>query len=77
MMLVLLLLLLLLVGLVLQRSNCADVISTIAGTGTASYSGDGAAATSGTLNDPSGVAVDSSGNHLECVTALLFTQFDP
>ena len=37
-------------------------ISTVAGTGTASYSGDGAAATSAALNTPSGVAVDSSGN---------------
>jgi len=37
-------------------------ISTVAGTGTASYSGDGAAATSAALDTPSGVAVDSSGN---------------
>ena len=37
-------------------------ISTIAGTGTASFSGDKAAATSATLNTPSGVAFDSAGN---------------
>ncbi len=37
-------------------------ISTVAGTGTAGYSGDGAAATSAELDTPSGVAVDSSGN---------------
>ena len=42
------------------------IITTIAGTGTAgtgsfSYSGDGGAATSATLNYPYGVAVDSSG----------------
>ena len=60
----LVLLLLLLIGLILQRSNCEDIITTIAGTGTASYSGDGGAATSGTLKYPSGVAIDSSGNYL-------------
>ena len=37
-------------------------ISTVAGTGTAGYSGDSAAATSAKLNGPAGVAVDSSGN---------------
>jgi sugar lactone lactonase YvrE len=38
------------------------VISTIAGTGTAGYSGDGGAATSAKLNYPIGVALDISGN---------------
>ncbi len=37
-------------------------ISTFAGNGTASYSGDGAAATNATLNSPAGVAVDAIGN---------------
>ena len=37
------------------------VITTIAGTGTSSYSGDGGAATSATLSYPSRVALDSSG----------------
>ena len=37
------------------------IITTIAGTGTGSYSGDGGAATSATLNDPCGVALDASG----------------
>ena len=37
-------------------------ISTLAGTGTASFAGDGAAATSAGLNQPYGVAVDSAGN---------------
>ena len=37
------------------------IITTVAGTGTGSYSGDGSSATSATLNDPFGVAVDTSG----------------
>ena len=40
------------------------IISTIAGTGTADYSGDGGAATSATLHFPEGVALDSSGRIL-------------
>ncbi len=37
-------------------------IDTIAGTGTAAYSGDNGQATSATLNSPMGIALDSSGN---------------
>ncbi len=37
------------------------IITTIAGTGTASYSGDNGAATSATVSNPYGVTVDSSG----------------
>ena len=40
------------------------IITTIAGTGTGSYSGDNGAATSATLYYPSGVAVDASGRIL-------------
>ena len=40
------------------------IISTIAGTGTASYSGDNGAATSATLDHPFGVALDASGRIL-------------
>ena len=36
----------------------AQIITTIAGTGTASYSGDGGAATAAQLNNPLGVAID-------------------
>ena len=67
----LVLLLLLLTGLILQRSNCVDVITTIAGTGSTTF-GDNVAATSGTLSYPSGIAVDSSGNYLYSVTVSLF-----
>ena len=37
------------------------IITTYAGTGSASYSGDGGVATSAALNHPIGVAVDASG----------------
>ena len=37
------------------------IITTIAGTGSAGYSGDNGAATSATLYNPSGVALDESG----------------
>ncbi len=42
----------------------AGVISTIAGTGSTTFSGDNGAATSGTMRLPMGIAVDSSGNNL-------------
>ena len=40
------------------------IITTIAGTGTASYSGDGGQATAATMNSPRGVALDSTGNFM-------------
>jgi len=49
-----------------------DIITTIAGTGTTSYSGDNADATSATLNTPYGIALDSLGNHY--YIALIFSR---
>ena len=46
----------------IRKVTAAGIISTIAGDGTAGYSGDGGAATSAELNFPTRVAVDSSGN---------------
>ncbi len=46
----------------IRKVTTGGVISTIAGTGTAGYSGDGGAATSAQLNTPRGLAVDASGN---------------
>ena len=55
--------------LMLPMAVCAftsaqDIITTIAGTGTASYSGDNGAATSAALSWPYGVALDASGRIL-------------
>jgi len=42
------------------------IISTIAGTGSAGYSGDGGAATSAALDDPRGIVTDPAGNVYFC-----------
>jgi sugar lactone lactonase YvrE len=46
----------------IRQVTPAGTISTVAGTGTAGYTGDSGAATSARLNSPSAVTVDSSGN---------------
>ena len=43
-------------------TQATGIISTIAGTGTAGYNGDGIAATAARLNFPSGVGIDLAGN---------------
>jgi len=42
------------------------IITTVAGNGTQGYTGDGSAATSAEINNPSGIALDSSGNIYFC-----------
>jgi hypothetical protein len=46
----------------IRKVNTAGIINTIAGTGTAGYSGDGGPATAAKLNNPTGVYSDISGN---------------
>ncbi|OJW74992.1 MULTISPECIES: NHL repeat-containing protein [unclassified Spirosoma] len=46
----------------IRKVNASGVITTVAGTGTYGYSGDGGLATSAQLNNPYNVAVDGSGN---------------
>ena len=45
-----------------------NIITTIAGTGTSSFSGDGGAATLATLYMPTGVALDSLGSVIYLIT---------
>jgi sugar lactone lactonase YvrE len=47
---------------VIRMVNTMGVISTIAGNGNGGYSGDGGAATSAEINNPSGITVDAMGN---------------
>jgi trimeric autotransporter adhesin len=47
---------------VVREVSTAGTITTVAGNGTAGYSGEGGAATSASLNLPYGLSIDSSGN---------------
>jgi uncharacterized protein (TIGR03437 family) len=49
-------------GNVIRKVTPGGIITTVAGNGTAGYSGDGGLATSAALNTPEGLAVDSAGN---------------
>ncbi len=46
----------------IRKVNTNGIISTIAGSGTGGYLGDGGAATAAELNSPVGIAIDASGN---------------
>src|SRR5208282_4000958 len=46
----------------IRKVDASGNISTVAGSGTAGFAGDGAAASAAELNQPAGVAVDSAGN---------------
>jgi uncharacterized protein (TIGR03437 family) len=50
------------VGERIRKVNTAGIISTVAGTGVANYSGDGGPAVNATLSVPVGIAVDAQGN---------------
>jgi sugar lactone lactonase YvrE len=46
----------------IRKVDLAGIITTVAGSDSAGYSGDGGAATSAALNQPTGVSTDSAGN---------------
>ena len=46
----------------IRMVNTAGIISTVAGTYTSGYTGDGAMATDASFNRPTGVAADGAGN---------------
>jgi len=52
----------LVITLFISKVSLAQTISTLAGDGTAGFSGDGGSATSASLNAPTGMFVDGSGN---------------
>ncbi len=61
-------------ALLLIFSTCADIITTIAGSGSHGYSGDDGAATAAKLYNPWGVRVDGTGKWL-CLTTCVLIHF--
>ena len=55
---------------IIRKVDTSGIITTIAGTRSAGFSGDGGAATSATLNYPFGVALDSTGTQA-CYNTLI------
>ena len=51
---------------VIRKVSTNGIISTVAGNGYISFSGDSGAATNAAINGPEAVAVDASGSHLHC-----------
>ena len=64
------LVILLFILVLLRFSYCDDVITTIAGTGSTTYSGDNGQATAAGLKYPFGVALDAAGEQLT-ITSIL------
>jgi uncharacterized protein (TIGR03437 family) len=50
------------IGFRIRKVDTRGIISTVAGTGTGGYSGDGGAATSANLQGPAGIALDAAGS---------------
>ena len=48
----------------IRRIDASGIISTVAGTGTGGFGGDGGAPTSAQINDPRGIAVDSASRYI-------------
>jgi sugar lactone lactonase YvrE len=46
----------------IRKVDTKGIITTVAGTGTSGFGGDGSSATSALMNSPTGIALDSSGN---------------
>ncbi len=65
----------LLILVFLQLVHCQDIIITIAGTGSGSFTGDSGQATAATFNGPSKVALDSLGISTDLYTVVKFYVF--